>query len=62
LSDNDDDDESSLDEDDQPAKDHLKLNDLAKHLPCLNELRITYGARHCGLNFDWNSFHVTLQV
>jgi hypothetical protein len=50
-------------EDDQsPPVDHLNLTVLAKHLPCLKELRITYGIRRCGLNFTWNSFHFTLQV
>ena len=42
--------------------DHVNLTGLSTHLPCLNELRITYGSRSCGLNFDWNVHHFTLQV
>jgi len=43
-------------------RDHLRLPIIADCLPCLERLRITYGVRRCGLNFNWNVFHFTLRV
>jgi len=44
------------------ARDHLRLPLIVDHLPCLRQLRLTYGVRHCGLNFNWNIFQFTLKV
>lgn len=62
--DDDEDSDSTLsnDEDNMSIVDHVNLNGLAKHLPCLSELRVMYGTNHCGLNFNWNAFRLTLQV
>ena len=43
-------------------RDHLRLPIIVDCLPCLERLRITYGVRHCGLNFNWNIFQFTLKV
>lgn len=42
------------------AKDHARIHQLVGLLPCLEELRITYGVEHCGVNFDWNLFRFTI--
>jgi len=49
---------------DQPSvpRDHIRLPIIVNQLPCLRELRITYGVRRCGLNFNWNIYQFTLKV
>ena len=57
------DNETAVDLDDpEIPRDHLKLPLIVEHVPCLRQLRITYGVRHCGLNFNWNIFQFTLKV
>lgn len=48
------------DEDPVMTRDHLRISRLAPFLSSLEELRITYGVEHCGMNFDWNLFRFTV--
>jgi len=51
-----------LGEPSQAPRDHLRLPIISHCLPCLDRLRVMYGVRRCGLNFNWNIFQCTLKV
>lgn len=44
---------------DEPECDHFNFAPVLKMLPHLEELRLTYGVRDCGMNFEWNLFQFT---
>ncbi|XP_044129043.1 dynein regulatory complex subunit 5 [Bufo gargarizans] len=44
---------------DLPSMDHFDLSLIADSLRDLEELRLVYGVRGCGMNFEWNLFRFT---
>ncbi|KAJ3607004.1 hypothetical protein NHX12_026519 [Muraenolepis orangiensis] len=44
-----------------PSMDHFDFGLLLHRLSCLEELRLVYGVRDCGINFEWNLFAFTLR-
>ena len=40
----------------QPDCDHFDFNTIVPLLPNLQELRVVYGVRDCGMNFEWQLF------
>lgn len=44
---------------DGPAFDHFEFSTVIDKLPLLQEFRVTYGVRDCGMNFEWNLFQFT---
>ncbi|XP_013405345.1 T-complex-associated testis-expressed protein 1 [Lingula anatina] len=44
---------------DGPETDHFDFGPVLQKLPLLEEFRVTYGVRDCGMNFDWNLFQFT---
>lgn len=44
---------------DLPAMDHFEFEDLLENLPYLEEFRVVYGVRDCGMNFEWGLFQFT---
>ena len=40
----------------QPDCDHFDFNKIVPLLPELKELRVVYGVRDCGMNFEWQLF------
>ncbi|XP_014681672.1 PREDICTED: T-complex-associated testis-expressed protein 1-like isoform X2 [Priapulus caudatus] len=46
---------------DEISIDHFDFTVLISQLPCLEEFRITYRVRNCGMNFEWRLFLFTLQ-
>ncbi|KAG5442089.1 T-complex-associated testis-expressed protein 1 [Clonorchis sinensis] len=54
------DDESDSEQDTLPQKiDHLELGPVLAKLVHLEELAVTYGAKDCGMNFEWSTFQFT---
>lgn len=39
--------------------DHFDFNQLIPHLPNLEEMRVSYGVKDCGMNFEWQLFDFT---
>lgn len=46
---------------DVPVTDHFNFENFLERLPYLEELRIQYGVRGCGMNFDWSLFQFTVR-
>lgn len=44
---------------DAPEIDHFDFNTILQRLPYLQEFRVTYSVRDCGMNFEWNLFTFT---
>ena len=44
-----------------PSMDHFDFGLLLDRLSRLEELRLVYGVRGCGMNFEWNLFEFTLR-
>ncbi|CAL8314354.1 unnamed protein product [Lota lota] len=44
-----------------PSMDHFDFGLLLDQLSRLEELRLVYGVRGCGMNFEWNLFEFTLR-
>ena len=44
-----------------PSMDHFDFGLLLHRLSRLEELRLVYGVRGCGMNFEWNLFEFTLR-
>nr|XP_039254669.1 dynein regulatory complex subunit 5-like [Styela clava] len=42
-----------------PEMDHFEFGELLEKLPNLEEFKVTYGVRDCGMNFEWNLFQFT---
>ncbi|CAK8692429.1 dynein regulatory complex subunit 5-like [Clavelina lepadiformis] len=42
-----------------PSMDHFEFGTVMEKLPHLEEFRITYGVRDCGMNFEWSLFQFT---
>lgn len=45
----------------EPETDHVDLAPIMKALDNLSELRLTYGVRECGMNFEWKLFQFTMR-
>ena len=43
------------------AMDHFEFAELSHSLQHLEELRVKYGVRGCGMNFEWSLFNFTLR-
>lgn len=43
----------------KPCNDHINTGILFQTLKNLEELRLTYGVKNCGMNFDWGLFEFT---
>jgi len=52
---------SDVDSDAGPSMDHFDFGLLLDRLSHLEELRLVYGVRGCGMNFEWNLFEFTLR-
>ena len=52
-------DEEENDGNEGPEMDHFDFSVIVPQLPYLEELRITYGVRDCGMNFEWHLFQFT---
>jgi len=59
IKDEDEDEDSGSESGDNIDIDHFDFNIVTQALPFLRELRITYGVRDCGMNFEWNLFEFT---
>ncbi|XP_065052349.1 dynein regulatory complex subunit 5-like [Rhopilema esculentum] len=59
IRDEDEDEDSGSESGDTLSIDHFDFNVVTQALPFLRELRITYGVRDCGMNFEWNLFEFT---
>ena len=44
---------------DFPVLDHFEFSELLHHIPHLEELRVRYRVRDCGMNFEWKLFQFT---
>ncbi|CAH1790851.1 unnamed protein product [Owenia fusiformis] len=44
---------------DGPETDHFDFAQVLPKLPNLEEFRLTYGVKDCGMNFEWNLFQFT---
>lgn len=44
-----------------PSTDHFNFEFFLENLPHLEELRIKYGVRGCGMNFEWSLFEFTIR-
>ena len=42
-----------------PSMDHFEFGEILSKLPHLEEFRVVYGVRDCGMNFEWGLFQFT---
>lgn len=42
-----------------PSMDHFEFGTVLEKLPHLEEFRVMFGVRDCGMNFEWNLFQFT---